>query len=230
MYKPSYLSGVDYDELDYLGEPESEVDDDVDNDDDDDSATPSDEDVSFLMSALQDKEVQKMAKDGGKLLINEAIKGRGRKAALVQYAQKLGYPDAAEVPGFVLRAVKRSANWRARKAGKYTRISQRLQRRGKYNNRYRKAKIKLGILAIADQLIAAEQQAQTQTTPTTVTPVSNVQVPVLNQTTELTDQNDQGGLTPEEKNYTWYYVGGAVGVLALGAAAWYFGIYRPKHK
>lgn len=37
-------------------------------------------------------------------------------------------------------------------------------------------------------------------------------------------------LTTEEPNYTWYYVGGAAGVLALGAAAWYFGIYRPKHK
>lgn len=38
---------------------------------------------------------------------------------------------------------------------------------------------------------------------------------------------DQG---TEKKDYTWYYVGGAAGVLALGAAAWYFGIYRPKHK
>jgi len=38
------------------------------------------------------------------------------------------------------------------------------------------------------------------------------------------------GLTTEEPNYTWYYVGGVAALAAVVGAGWYFGIYRPKHK
>jgi hypothetical protein len=236
MFKPSHLSGYDYEEFDYLGDP-TNPDDDVDNDDDDDNAKPTSDDFALLKDAYNDPEIRALAKQGLGAAVSGASSRKTRKEALVQYAQSIGYPDAAEFPGFVLRAVKRSSRWRTRKAGKYSRIKSRCDRKQKNSNRCHKARVKLGILAIAEQLIQAEQQGktqtqtQTQTTPTNFAPASNVQVPLTTEIPLVTDQTTNNETDKEDKenkeneeegSNTWMYVGGAVGLLAVGAAVWYF--------
>jgi len=224
MFQPSYLSaagphgayGADDTSTTPAESPEAT-----------ESSDSESSDPSIFKTLASDPEVRKWAGTTAKQGLNSMVagvrSGAARKEQLIAIAQQLGVPDAAEFPGFTVRAVKKSTAWRARKARHFKKVVDRLERKGKRNNRWKKDKSKLAILAIAEQMQQAEQAGKLPASNVTLADDynENVEQAPVDTTTDLTYDKKAASLTPEV-DHTWYYVGGTAALAAAGFAVWWF--------